>query len=479
MVDVLPGVLSVEQTRGAEGRRCGETFGMTAGLACAFAVLGLLGSYTDSSSIAAASNGLPVMTKWIARVVSCCVYASAVLFPAGVCGLVRTKGRLCVLGLTFLLGIALSFVGCASMPLFCAGQVAVGLSQPVVLLGWAHALTGMERQGRGRMVVLGGIGAALIVLVYKLSAPVPRAAIFAMAALGSLLLLPRHGKARCSPDIGANKGASRGEGLGASGIPWELLLLMACYAFLFRALQGFDFELPIVTPVVRCLVCVVALAFLGVYLGRRQDTRANLFSPLFMLVAVALALVPFSSPTLRAVANGIANSCWSLFYYILWLVLFDLGERLVRDSFRTFAVGWFGLNVCLIAVAPLVALLTAQIDQGTLSVTALVVMLIYTLLVASMLTRGASRRDSNPSSGVGSASEVIDPLVDSCMRLSGEAVLTPRESEVLVLLARGRSVPYISDELSISQSTVKGHVQHIYAKAGVANKQELLTLLER
>lgn len=56
--------------------------------------------------------------------------------------------------------------------------------------------------------------------------------------------------------------------------------------------------------------------------------------------------------------------------------------------------------------------------------------------------------------------------------------LTPREGDVLRLLARGRSVPFIADELHISQSTTKGHVRHIYEKMGVASKQELLARIE-
>ena len=42
---------------------------------------------------------------------------------------------------------------------------------------------------------------------------------------------------------------------------------------------------------------------------------------------------------------------------------------------------------------------------------------------------------------------------------------------------RGRSVPYIRDELVISLNTVSTHVKHIYTKAAVHSRQELLDLL--
>lgn len=57
--------------------------------------------------------------------------------------------------------------------------------------------------------------------------------------------------------------------------------------------------------------------------------------------------------------------------------------------------------------------------------------------------------------------------------------LTQREQDVLLLLAKGRSVPFIAEELCISKSTVSTHVRHIYEKMGVHSKQELLNSFEQ
>ncbi|WP_251230867.1 helix-turn-helix transcriptional regulator [Adlercreutzia aquisgranensis] len=52
--------------------------------------------------------------------------------------------------------------------------------------------------------------------------------------------------------------------------------------------------------------------------------------------------------------------------------------------------------------------------------------------------------------------------------------LTPRETEVLRLIAYGRDVRFIEEALVLSTNTVKTHFRHIYAKCGVTGKQELL-----
>ena len=55
-------------------------------------------------------------------------------------------------------------------------------------------------------------------------------------------------------------------------------------------------------------------------------------------------------------------------------------------------------------------------------------------------------------------------------RRSGPAGLTPREVEVLRLLARGLSNKQIAARLVISPKTVGNHVEHIYAKIGASNR---------
>ena len=55
--------------------------------------------------------------------------------------------------------------------------------------------------------------------------------------------------------------------------------------------------------------------------------------------------------------------------------------------------------------------------------------------------------------------------------------LTQRESDILVYLVAGRTKPWIAEKLVISENTVGTHVRHIYQKAGVHSRQELLDCL--
>ncbi len=50
--------------------------------------------------------------------------------------------------------------------------------------------------------------------------------------------------------------------------------------------------------------------------------------------------------------------------------------------------------------------------------------------------------------------------------------LTPRELDVLRLLVRGRSNKELSSDLGLSQSTVKHHIESIFAKLGVQDRTQ-------
>lgn len=80
----------------------------------------------------------------------------------------------------------------------------------------------------------------------------------------------------------------------------------------------------------------------------------------------------------------------------------------------------------------------------------------------------------------------IDPavqhhLLDALSKSPGEAPdtlpdgLTSREAEVLTLMAQGLTNSQIADRLYVNESTVKTHINHLFAKIGARDRAQAVT----
>lgn len=78
----------------------------------------------------------------------------------------------------------------------------------------------------------------------------------------------------------------------------------------------------------------------------------------------------------------------------------------------------------------------------------------------------------------GAADGVPDAFARGCSRAVERCGLSPRESQVLPFLAKGRNARYIAGELIISDGTARTHIMHIYQKLGVHTQQELIDVVE-
>ncbi|MDE8702500.1 helix-turn-helix transcriptional regulator [Adlercreutzia equolifaciens] len=78
------------------------------------------------------------------------------------------------------------------------------------------------------------------------------------------------------------------------------------------------------------------------------------------------------------------------------------------------------------------------------------------------------------------AAEVFEAAaVQRCEALAEAWSLTPREREVLALLGRGHSYPYIAKELVVSENTVRTHVRNVYKKARIGSREELIAVIHQ
>ena len=264
---------------------------------------------------------------------------------------------------------------------------------------------------------------------------------------------------------------------------WRPLLCVAFSAFIVGIVRvgsasgGGSIGQTNESNMIGLLAASVALLATWRFLYERV-TLMRLYQILFPLTATAFLLLPLLEGTFRQVV-----------YSLVFLVFSVTSSLMVVSCARTarnqsltpvLVYGTFASIVYASSLAGSVVGLFVGAGRGVglaeLSVVALVA--VYALSVAMVAPHGRKAGSVKAASGEKLA-PVVGAVGDSVTAGCAVAVerygLSRREAEVLDLLARGRDVPYVAEELVISKNTVRTHTKSIFAKTGFIRARSLST----
>jgi DNA-binding CsgD family transcriptional regulator len=91
---------------------------------------------------------------------------------------------------------------------------------------------------------------------------------------------------------------------------------------------------------------------------------------------------------------------------------------------------------------------------------------------------GPCRLNNGDIIGLANTREMLR-FVDTNHPQRANIVLTEREHEILRLLATGRRIKEIAEQLVISQNTVNSHLKNLYGKLGVSSRGEAISQATR
>lgn len=194
-----------------------------------------------------------------------------------------------------------------------------------------------------------------------------------------------------------------------------------------------------------CFMLVLPAALAGLYLSKAAD-------PLALVVSV----VPL-------------NVVYATLLFFVWCIPSICRFALAPQTLSLLA---FYLKRVGILICPLAMGACRTLGIGLAWFTFGTIVLLVALYIANyLLAHGVGAPAAAQGQGV-------DPYGPACARVAAAGDLTPRETEVLALLGRGRTARHIGGDLGMSDATVKTHIAHIYRKLGVNTQQALLDVVE-
>lgn len=376
---------------------------------------------------------------------------------------------------------AASVAGGWPTALVIAGIGLSALGGALLFLCWMSPFTALVGHGLpGSIFLLAtACGTVLWFVTTRIDATVAVASLVVLPAVSGAMILLMPASCRTSERV-----AAPGRRMGR--LPLRKLFPLAFVAglFIYELPVGFvtgtasmstasaSSESLFQTYAVYTLV-IVLVAVVDYALARNERYSTLLYRfvvPVISIGLIALALVGAES---RELASAMVLAGTILFEMFILTSLARISLAYRESPWRIFGFGGAVMELALLCSFVLGLLLAGA---ASIWLTGIALALVFAFILAGsfdipgkdLATVAVEASDDRRTEGEGGR---ID-------RFAQVYRLSKRETEVLALIARGRSVQAVADELFVSHSTVKTHVSHIYEKTGVGSRQDLLKLVD-
>lgn len=394
---------------------------------------------------------------------------------------VGSRGAMTLGGLLLVggsVGIAAATVGGWGLAWFVAGSCMGGASIGLLKIAWGEMFSHMSLRAG-----LIDMGASLVVstvafcgLLFAPSA-VQAAVLVAVALPCSWLVRLGTRRLEDEPAPPPPPGAAKAVNFG-----WTLLILPFLVGLAYGLINGVlvvrpagaALLSPLGTTLAELLAGAVLLAASRMLSERFGASQIYAVGLVFTVAGLALASVE-AVPTW--VAASVDELGFAVFYFFMVVYWGDLARRVGRSVVRTYALGYTVFQASQIpGMAAGYGLVQTSGETGVALLCTAVVLVFF---VVTLLVFNDPRSALRQWLTAGEPAEVTDEIPEACAAIAARFSLSPREREVLSLLARGRTAAYIGRSLGIAPDTAKTHMRSIYRKMDIHSQQDLIELIER
>ncbi len=203
---------------------------------------------------------------------------------------------------------------------------------------------------------------------------------------------------------------------------------------------------------------------------------------LVCIMLAACLLLPFAPALVQIACTGLVLAGWGAFISIntasivsilarKHLAVFPHAPALLVPSSAGFLVGW-------VAACTMVSFNVPQdVASGVILCSALVLVTVFMAFFPKS-ELDEFKKQEKASVTVASDLSETELFERRCAAVAELYHLSPRETEILGFLAKGRNAAYIQNKLTISPHTVKSHIYSIYRKTDIHSQQNLMDFVE-
>lgn len=250
-----------------------------------------------------------------------------------------------------------------------------------------------------------------------------------------------------------------------------------------------DFAPTLLCSSLSCLLLTgLVVAFLLPMIGRPLSYR---YQTAFLTIAASITLAilqPSLDPSWSNAFDIVQSAVEFFSHVLLWVILIMAIKETGGNPYLL-----AGISLAPYSLLSLVWIIMLEINASALSFALVFVSYLLILIVAVHprrlyerdLPHLTSAQDLNEYTLDGepvippesNGATVVQLIERRCLFVGQMHGLSARETQVLSLLAQGRSRPAIQRQLVLSEGTVKTHISHIYEKMGVGSLQEAIDLV--
>lgn len=400
------------------------------------------------------------------------------------------------------------------------GNILVALGTAPLIIMWGELYQYLNPQREQLLVTVGAAVAAIALYLVEILLPAPLfLAVLVALPFGSIVCLAKaHALLEKSSDTWrAKRDRERGKS------PLLLFICIAVFSIPYNYLRSTEQVQSIVSDlhawpsVLAIAIVVVSVIGIAEHLAER---RGVVIIPSFVLLLLSAALLAhlLAPAAYSSAAPSLLYAGYYLFLAMIYLSIGPIVATAEGNSTRLFAEAML-FNVAGLLLGSAIAGAETVLGAGHATLT--VLCLTYALLIAGFMLLGSRsyslfrinnfdeeeysfeylipRPEASAARGAaaasaadadtgadGTASEegagvptMLDAIVEQCETVSSRYRLSGREEEVLVELARGRTIASIAETLTVSENTIKAHTKSIYRKLGVHTREELLSCVEK